>query len=87
MSNPENATFYAFKPSGKWKYTGRGYLSAEVFDISITSADGKIEQILRDNDNCWPGMSTRADNLTLVVIPDESCPHGWPQMYVREKWT
>lgn len=21
----ENATFYAFKPSGKWKYSGRGH--------------------------------------------------------------
>lgn len=46
----------------------------------------RIRAILDANNNCWPGMSSKADDLTLVVIPDDDCPYGWPQMYVREPW-
>lgn len=79
-----NATFHTFKPSGKWKYSGRGHCPSRVFESHTQEA--KIEAILAENDGCWPGMSSAATDLTLVVIPDEECLHGWPQMYVRPPW-
>lgn len=80
----ENATFHAFKPSGKWKYTGRGYLSPEVF--KLFRGEEQVTQILRDNDGKWPGMNSSADDLTLVVIGDDDIDHGFPLMIVREQW-
>jgi hypothetical protein len=76
-----NATFYAFKdsPSMKWGYSGRGHLSREVFGVH--DMDTRREMILADNDGCFPGMSTRADDYYLVVIGDEGNDHGWPLMF------
>lgn len=73
-----NATFYAFNPSGKWKYEGRGYLSPKVFEVF--SAEERRAQILRDNGGVYPGMRTAAPDLTWVVIGDETVPHGYPLM-------
>ena len=77
-----NATFYSFKgwtPSYKWGYSGRGYLSPEVFRVH--TMNGRREILLRDNDGKWPGMSTSADEYYLVVIGDEGNVHGWPLMF------
>lgn len=74
----ENASFYAFKPSGKWKYEGRGYLSNEAF----RDFDDRKGRILRENGNCWPGMIYDARDLICVVIPDESHETGFPLMFI-----
>lgn len=74
----ENATFYAFNPSGKWKYEGRGFLSEAVFEV-FERAERRA-QILRDNDDKFPGMSSAAHDYVWVVIGDESNEHGYPLM-------
>lgn len=74
----ENATFYAFNPSGKWKYEGRGFLSSSVFD-AFTRQERR-ERILRDNDGKFPGMSTAAEEYIWVVIGDPEIDHGFPLM-------
>jgi hypothetical protein len=73
-----NATFYAFNPSGKWKYEGRGYLSESVF--SVFSRAERRAQILMDNDGKFPGMCTSADEYVWVVIGDREINHGYPLM-------
>jgi hypothetical protein len=77
----KNAKFLAFKnsPSFKYGYEGRGYLSEEVFRVH--TMEERREMILRDNNGCFPGMSTRADDHYLVVIGDEENDHGWPLMF------
>lgn len=77
----ENASFYAFKnsPSLKWGYSGRGYLSKEVFGVH--TIEERREQMLRDNEGNFPGMSGRADHYYLVVIGDEGIDHGWPLLF------
>lgn len=72
----ENATFYTFKPSGKWKYSGRGYAMPMLWE-RFTHVEQRA-QILKDNNNCVPGMNSDGEGLIIVVIPDENCPHGWP---------
>lgn len=83
-TRPENATFHAFKPSGKWYATARGHMSERVFNVF--DPESRIMQMLADNGGKWPGMSTVASDMTLLVFPDAECPHGYPLMFVREKW-
>lgn len=72
----ENATFHLFKPSGKWGYSGRGHLSAEVFHIFTHFA--QRQQILRDNGGKMPGINGTGDGYHIVVIGDEDLAHGFP---------
>lgn len=77
MTEP-NATFIAFKRTGKWKYTGRGYLSEDVFKF-FTRGERRA-QVLEDNDGKFPGMSTAGEDLVWVIIGDEYLTHGYPLM-------
>lgn len=77
----KNATFFAFKTGGshKWAYSGRGYLSRDVFGVHTVAE--RREQMLRDNGGLFPGMSGRADDYALVIIGDEELEYGWPLMF------
>lgn len=77
--NLENATFHTFKTSGKWAYSGRGYLP-EDFNM----AEDMRSFIMTQNGHKCPGMSTDGSDLTLVIIPDENHPTGWPLMFYPE---
>lgn len=77
----DNATFYAFNPTGKWKYEGRGYLSPEVFAVFERSE--RRARILQDNGGKFPGMSSTADDYVWVVVGDEDNNHGYPLMLLR----
>lgn len=76
MAQPENATFYTFKKSGKYAYEGRGHLSPQVFERF--DKNGRYHQILEDNGGSIPGMSGNGVGYFIVVIGDEANPHGWP---------
>jgi hypothetical protein len=84
--NLTNATFFAFRVGGsyKWGYQGRGRLTGDVFGVMTMKE--RREQILRDNGGCCPGMSTRADEYIIVAIGDEDVGWGWPLLlYPGEK--
>jgi hypothetical protein len=84
MAVKENADFHTFKPdSGKWKYSGRGYLSADVFKFHDSGS--RRRQILKDNDGKIPGMSSAGSDLVLVVIGDHEVEHGYPLMLKPEE--
>lgn len=72
----DNATFYTFKPSGKWKYKGRGYASPELY--TCWDRDEKRQRILADNGGKMPGMSTDGSDLIVMVAIDDDAEHGWP---------
>lgn len=72
---PENATFYAFKKTGKWKYDGRGNLPHD-----FTKYDVFRDYIIASNGGLCPGMSTDAADYFIIVIPDADHPTGWPLM-------
>lgn len=77
-----DCTFLYFKPGGKWKYEGRGVFPRPVdpgyFDMSR-------EAIIRQNGS-MPGINGNALDLTVVVVPDESCDCvlAWPRMLKAE---
>lgn len=72
----ENASFHLFKPSGKWGYSGRGYLSADVF--CVFTGRERRQQILDDNRGQMPGISGQGWGYHVVVIGDDGLEHGWP---------
>lgn len=74
--NEPNAVFYSFKPSGKWYATGRGYLNPKVFKIF----EGRREQIVKDNDGRYPGLSGPGSQFILVVIGDD-LDFGYPLLF------
>jgi len=76
MTRDGNATFYLFKPSGKWAYSGRGYASFHLYD-TFTHAEQRA-QILADNGGEMPGISGTGNNYHIVVIGDDDLAHGWP---------
>lgn len=69
----DDCTYLYFKPSGKWKYDGRGRFprnpnpNGGLYDVDR-------DAIIRENGS-MPGLaqSYRADDLVVVVIPDEDC--------------
>lgn len=73
-----NATFLAFKPSGKWKYEGRGFLTEKA----MMTFDNRKAQVLEDNGGNWPGCSNPMDYLHCVVVPDEAAEgYVYPLMF------
>lgn len=72
----ENASFHLFRPTGKWGYSGRGYLSPAVFEV-FSHADQRA-QILADNGDLMPGILGTGESYHVVVIGDEDLAHGWP---------
>lgn len=74
----ENAAFHAFKTSGKWYTSGRGYLSPDVFKVFGTG--DRRRQIVFDNDGKYPGLSGPGDGFILVIVGDEMVNYGYPLM-------
>lgn len=61
--------FYYFKPSGKWKYEGKGCWP----DFGV---DGWChEDIARANGGKMPGIIGDGFEFVVVCIPRESCEH------------
>lgn len=81
----ENARFLTFKPSGKWKYEGRGNASEMLF--KRFGVGERRAQVLADNGGLMPGMSTSGSDLIVVVIPDEDHDSGWPLLLLPENET
>ena len=75
MSEKSNARFLMFKPSGKWKYEGRGILPHD-----FSKYDDFRALIIASNGGLCPGMSTDGSDYIIIVIPDEDHPTGWPLM-------
>lgn len=82
MTKPnDNASFYYFKTSGKWKYEGRGYVSQQFFGGTYDQ-DQRRTFVLRDNNYKWPGVtSVHSDpGLHVIIILDPHVNYGWPYM-------
>lgn len=78
----DDCTFLYFKPSGKWKYEGRGrFPSAPDEGWHEVGRD----EIIREN-GAMPGITTRGPDLVIVVLPDESCQvrSAYPRMLMPE---
>jgi hypothetical protein len=63
--------FLYFKPSGKWKYEGRGVfprppVPGKYYDVDRTA-------IMRANRGQMPGITSDAADMFVIVIPDEGC--------------
>lgn len=72
-----NATFHAFKPSGKWYTTDRGILSENCYGVAFTPAERRAK-VLEVNGGNYPGLSSPGERFVLVVIPDETVEFGFP---------
>jgi hypothetical protein len=77
-----NATFHAFKQSGKWYSSDRGNLSADTYTVWETQE--RRDKILQANDGKYPGLNGTGSNFIFVVIPDEDAEHGYPLMLKPE---
>lgn len=65
----DDCTYLYFKPGGKWKYEGRGRFPRPVNDgYHVIDRD----EIIRENGS-MPGISSRADDLVVVIVPDNEC--------------
>lgn len=69
-----DTTYLYFKPSGKWKYEGRG-----VFPSTFEVDRGTI---MGANDGKMPGISSNGQDYIIVVLPDDDCssPYAYPRM-------
>jgi hypothetical protein len=75
-----NATFYSFKGwslSRKYYTSGRGHVSARVFDGS----GEYLPKLLEDNGGLWPGLSGTGAGYFRFVVVDEDIDHGYPLMF------
>lgn len=75
-----NATFHAFKDTGKWYASGRGVLPAEAFHGSLDRPE-RYALILKANGEKFPGLSSTGRHFIAVIIPDESIEFGWPLLF------
>lgn len=77
-----DCTYLYFKPSGKWKYDGRGRFPRPQDD---GWHDVNRAEILRENGG-MPGISGRAEDLVIVIIPDDECDvrSAYPRMLKTE---
>ncbi|MBC7149025.1 MAG: hypothetical protein H5U22_06565 [Rhizobium sp.] len=79
MTDNHDCTYLYFKPSGKWKYEGRGrFPTADVFSI-------KREHVIDENSG-MPGISSRGEDYFVIIIPDDGCAHpfAYPRMIQPE---
>lgn len=74
------ATYYYFKPSGKWAYEGEGHFPAELFEPFYRGGKIARDIIARYNEGKHPGLNSYTTNLIIVATPHKDCPHGWPIM-------
>lgn len=72
MTNAD-CTYLYFKPSGKWKYEGRG---------RFPDGDVNRRSIMQANEGFMPGITSNASDMIVVVIPDDGCTTGfaYPRM-------
>lgn len=69
-SSPDtDCTYLYFKPGGKWKYEGRGRFPRQQ-QTGWREIDR--DEVIRENGG-MPGISSRANDLVVVIIPDEDC--------------
>lgn len=74
----QNATFHAFKASGKWYASSRGWLDPRVFKVFDTGDRRRL--IIEDNDRRYPGLNGAENDFIFVVIGDDENEHGYPLM-------
>lgn len=72
-----NATFHAFKPSGKWYTSERGNLTEACYGEAFTQTERRA-RVIQANGGHYPGLSSAGDRFVLVVVPDESVDFGFP---------
>lgn len=72
----DNATFYSFKPSGKYYSTGRGAIEAQNYE-PISNEERRLD-IVKQNGGKMPGLNSIGSSLMVIVVPDESVEFGWP---------
>lgn len=72
-----NATFYSFRPSGKYYTDGRGSCPPSVFEVF----DDRKGAVLAANGGKWPGLSGPGHDLVCIVILDEAEDHGFPLLF------
>lgn len=71
----ENATFYYFKPYGKYYAEDRGVVTPEVYrDIR----NSWRERITLVNKGRWPGLGKDSSWARVVIIPDKDLTYAWP---------
>lgn len=71
-----NATFVAFKPSGKFYQIARGHLPRDAFHPYYDR--GRARQLILDaHAGAMPGLSSDGLGYHIVVTPDVDGP-GWP---------
>lgn len=73
-----DCTFLYFKPSGKWKYGGRG-----VFPRGEVT-----QETIKAENNGMPGITSDGSGYVLIVIPDENClaSFAYPRLlWLKEK--
>jgi hypothetical protein len=72
-----DCTVLYFKPTGKWKYEGRGF---------FPRADNVNHDAIHNANGGMPGISSDGKHFTVVVIPDEDCeaPFAYPRMLIGE---
>lgn len=82
----EDCSFYYFKPSGKWKYEGRGRFPRPPERGGYYEVD---HDAIRRENGSMPGLTEGSDakHMTIVVIPDENCAvaTSYPRMIKAER--
>lgn len=63
----DDCTFLYFKPTGKWRYDGRGTFPHREGYYEIT------HDLIFEENNGMPGISHDGKDLTVIVIPDDDC--------------
>lgn len=68
-----SATYYYFKPSGKWKYSGEGV------SIPMDGKEVTHQRIWELNGGSYPGINSTLEggNLYIVVVID---PDSFPRL-------
>jgi len=74
-----NATFHAFKASGKWYTSERGTLTPDCYGQPFTPIERR-KRLIDANGGKYPGLSSAGAGFVLVIIPDESVDYGFPLM-------
>ena len=67
INDMEDCTFLYFKPTGKWKYGGRGTFPDREGYYEIT------HDLIFEENNGMPGIISDGKDLTVIVIPDDDC--------------
>ena len=72
VSGKMSATYYYFKPSGKWKYDGEGV------SIPMDGRELTHDRLRELNGGSMPGIVSDGKDFTIVIIDPESFPRMIP---------